>query len=180
MNNDGSSYRLIDAYSGAGGMTLGFRIGGGNRFIPVWANDINEYAVRTYNSNFGDHCILGDIEKLLEDPCLEIPNADIVIGGPPCQGFSLLNKKRAGDSRKRLWRPFLEIVKRSGAATFVMENVPQLLGSVEYVLLEEEAAALGFRVASAVLCAADYGVPKKGSEPLSEVAGVRWTAFRDS
>ena len=153
-----SPLRLIDAYSGAGGMTLGFVQAG---FVPVWANDINEYAVRTYNANFGDHCVLGDIEVLLGDPETEIPEADVVIGGPPCQGFSLLNKKRRGDPRKRLWKPFMEIVRRSKASVFVMENVPQLLGSEEYLMLAEAAEAAGFSLASAILCAADYGVPQK-------------------
>lgn len=153
--------RLIDAYSGAGGMTLGFTMLNGDSFNPVWANDINEYAVHTYNTNFGEHCVHGDIEVLLDDPDLEIPKADVVIGGPPCQGFSLLNKKRCGDPRKRLWRPFLEIVARSGASVFVMENVPQLLGSEEFKMLEREARLLGFTMSSAILCAADYGVPQK-------------------
>lgn len=151
-------YRIIDAYSGAGGMTLGFVQAG---FVPVWANDINEHAVATYNFNFGKHCVLGDIEHLLGRPGFRVPEADVVIGGPPCQGFSLLNKKRREDSRKRLWKPFIEIVERSGASVFVMENVPQLLGSEEFFLLAEEVERLGFKLASAVLCAADYGVPQK-------------------
>src|SRR3989304_8934488 len=101
-------FRLIDLFSGAGGMTLGFTKAFGNSFESVWANDNNKYAVETYNANFGNHCTIGNITELLDNPEVEIPDADVVIGGPPCQGFSLLNKNRDIDSRKQLWRPFLE------------------------------------------------------------------------
>ena len=123
-------FRLIDVFAGAGGMTLGFSKMFGHAFDSVWANDFDPDCVRTYQSNFGDHCVSGDIVDILNDPATEIPPADVVIGGPPCQGFSLLNKNREGDPRKQLWRPYLEIVERSGARVFVMENVPQLPGLV--------------------------------------------------
>lgn len=153
-------YRLIDLFAGAGGMTLGFSSVFGHPFITVWANDFNEYAAETYNANFGPHCICGDLLNLLKNPKIKIPQADVVIGGPPCQGFSLLNKNRENDPRKQLWRPYMEVVRRSGAAVFVMENVPQLLGSYEYEQIAEYATNLGFRLASRKLCAADYGVPQ--------------------
>lgn len=153
-------FRLIDAFAGAGGMTLGFSKRFGHAFDSVWANDFNNYCVETYNTNFGDHCLSGDIVDILNDPSVKIPEADVVIGGPPCQGFSLLNKNRQGDSRKQLWRPYFEIVERSGAKVFVMENVPQLLGSFEHGEIIGTAEAMGFKVWGDVLCAADYGVPQ--------------------
>lgn len=153
-------FRLIDAFAGAGGMTLGFSKSFGHTFDSVWANDFNEYCVETYNTNFGEHCLSGDLVKILNDPSISIPEADVVIGGPPCQGFSLLNKNREGDSRKQLWRPYFEILKRSGAEVFVMENVPQLLGSFEHGEIMGTAEAMGFKVWGDVLCAADYGVPQ--------------------
>ena len=152
--------RLIDAFAGCGGMSLGFVRLSKARFEPVWANDVNEYAAETYNTNFGNHCTIGDIVDILADPEMIIPKADVVIGGPPCQGFSLLNKGRADDPRKHLWKPFLEIVKRSNASVFVMENVPQILGSPEFKAILEESQEMGFKVASSKLCAADYGVPQ--------------------
>ena len=158
--------RLIDLFCGAGGMTLGFTRLTGHNFEPVWANDFNSFAGRTYNANFGAHCVVGDIVDILEDPNTVIPDADVVIGGPPCQGFSLLNKYRDGDPRKQLWRPFMEVVERSGASIFVMENVPQLLDSFEHGEIVEAARLMGFALASAKLCAADYGVPQ-----------TRWRAF---
>jgi DNA (cytosine-5)-methyltransferase 1 len=153
--------KLIDLFSGAGGLTLGFTKMCGHSFVPVWANDFNKYAVETYNNNFGAHCLEGDINEILNDKSIDIPGADVVIGGPPCQGFSLLNKNRDGDPRKQLWRPFMEVVKRSGASIFVMENVPQLLNTFEHGEIKESARDMGFETADAVLCAADYGVPQK-------------------
>lgn len=151
--------RLIDTFCGAGGMTLGFRMRS-ERFVPVWANDLDQACVDTYNRNFGEHCVVGDIVSILQGSSTEIPEADVVIGGPPCQGFSLLNRNRQCDPRKHLWRPFLEVVERSGAAVFVMENVPQLLGSAEHREIVRVAEEMGFRLAWGKVCAADYGVPQ--------------------
>lgn len=153
--------KLIDLFSGAGGMTLGFTKESGHCFEPVWANDVSEPMVSTYNQNFGNHCVLGDLNDLLADKSVPVPEADVVIGGPPCQGFSLLNKNRDGDPRKQLWRPFLETVRRSGASIFVMENVPPLIKSPEYQEIRRESEKLGFKVRESVLCAADYGVAQK-------------------
>lgn len=153
-------FRLIDVFAGAGGMTLGFSKMFGHAFDSVWANDFDDACVRTYRANFGNHCVSGDIVDILNDPSTRIPAADVVIGGPPCQGFSLLNRNREGDPRKQLWRPFLDIVERSGAHVFAMENVPQLLGSFEHGEIMGMAEALGFKCWGEVLCAADYGVPQ--------------------
>jgi len=141
-------------------MTLGFTMSGPGRFQPVWANDINPDALKTYCRNFGNHAVQGHILDILEDANTVIPEAEVVIGGPPCQGFSLLNKNRLGDDRRNLWRPFLKIVQRSGAQIFLMENVPQLLGTEEHTAILEYADKLGFSAVSAKLCAADYGVPQ--------------------
>lgn len=153
-------FRLIDVFAGAGGMTLGFSKMFGHAFDSVWANDFNADCVRIYRRNFGDHCVSGDLVDILNNPATDIPAADVVIGGPPCQGFSLLNKNRHGDPRKQLWRPYFEIVHRSGATVFVMENVPQLLGSLEYIEILSMAKTMGFKCWGEVLNAADYSVPQ--------------------
>ena len=152
--------RLIDLFSGAGGFTLGFTQLFRDQIRPVWANDFNEAAAATYNANFGDHCTVGDIVDILQDQNFEVPEAELVIGGYPCQGFSLLNKKRENDPRKQLWIPFMEVVERSGAQAFVIENVRQLYNSLEHQSINRRAADLGFQTAAAVLLAADYGVPQ--------------------
>lgn len=155
------AFRLIDLFAGAGGFTLGFVGHFGSRIVPVWANDFNDYAAASYNANFGAHCVTGDIVDLLEDPKTQLPSAEVVIGGPPCQGFSLLNKQRRSDPRKQLWIPYMEVVERVGARVFVIENVRHLLNSPEHEAIEMRAAEMGFMTASALLTATDYGVPQR-------------------
>ena len=154
------SYRVIDLFAGAGGMSLGMtdtRYCGG--FESVLAVDNDLAATRTYATNFGDHALCVDIEEWLRgNP--DIPQADVVIGGPPCQGFSLLNKQRAGDARRQLWQPFMDVVRLSRASAFVIENVAELKASPEHALICERAEQMGFLTNSEVLLAADYGSPQ--------------------
>lgn len=152
-------FRVIDLFAGAGGFTLGLCKTG--RFEPVFANDFNAYAAKTYNANFGDHCLHGDINDLLTNNSFKFPVADVVIGGPPCQGFSPLNKQREGDPRKQLWRAFMEVVRRVSPVVFVMENVPELLSSAEFVDIKALAESMGYFVNAGILNAADYGVPQR-------------------
>lgn len=160
MNGTPTRYAVIDLFCGAGGMSLGFSARFGHPFVHVWANDMDKSCAETYSENFDCRCVTGDINEILENEPDEIPKADVVIGGPPCQGFSLLNKKRKGDPRKQLWRPFLEVVERAGAEVFVMENVPHLLGTPEHRMVMEAAESMGFRLWCGKLTAADYGVPQ--------------------
>jgi DNA (cytosine-5)-methyltransferase 1 len=141
-------------------MSLGFSPKFGNDFESVWANDDNEWAASTYRNYFG-HCVHDDIVSVLRKNKSQIPRANVVIGGPPCQGFSLLNKNKRTDPRKQLWRPFLEVVALSGAEIFVMENVPQLKDSFEHEQIQWEAEKLGFQMAAEILSACDYGVPQR-------------------
>lgn len=155
-------YRLIDLFCGCGGMTRGFMET--ERFEPVFANDWNEDAVASYRTNFdpdGTHSVPGDLVALLENPDFEVPAAEVVIGGPPCQGFSLLNKQRVGDPRRALWYQFMRVVEASGAKVIVMENVRQLLTSPEFLDIKRTLTDFGFpHVEARVLLAADYGVPE--------------------
>ncbi len=171
------AHRLIDLFSGAGGLTLGFSRQSGRDFSPVWANDVDPNAAASYNLNFGDHCVVGGIDELLRDSKVLIPEADIVIGGPPCQGFSLLNKNRRNDPRKQLWRPFLEVTATSGAGVFVMENVPHILGTPEHREIIAAAEAMGFQTASGVLLAGDYGVPQNRRRAF--IVGCRFADPRE-
>jgi DNA (cytosine-5)-methyltransferase 1 len=157
MLMDGA-FTLIDLFAGAGGLSLGFAKLSGHGYRSVWANDSNKPAIATYAANFGGHAVPGDIMQLLDAPEIDIPVAGVVIGGPPCQGFSLLNKNRRTDERKSLWQPFFDVVRRAQADVFVMENVPQLLASSEYEDILDAACQLGFTTRAATLCAADYGV----------------------
>lgn len=152
--------KLIDLFAGAGGMTLGFtddRFGGG--FESVWAVDNDQAATRTFNANFGDHAICADIDEWISSG-RPVPKADVVIGGPPCQGFSLLNKKRTGDTRRALWQPYMDVVEASGAMGFVIENVAELRSSPEHDEIVRRANQMGFTTATDVLLAANYGAPQ--------------------
>lgn len=165
-------YRLIDLFSGAGGMSLGFHQEG---VEPVLAIDNDAAAVETHRINFGGDVHCGDIEGWLKTA--EVPKADIVIGGPPCQGFSLLNKKRSGDARRALWEPYLEIAHRSEAKIFVMENVAELYRSAELLDIRARATEYGFETRTQILNAADYGAPQTRKRTI--VVGWRGVAEPD-
>jgi DNA (cytosine-5)-methyltransferase 1 len=151
-------YRVIDLFCGAGGFTLGFKSTG--RFESVLANDFDYAAAATYMANFDGPCVEGDIHELLNSDW-KLPAADVVIGGPPCQGFSLLNKKKQGDPRKELWRAYMKVVDLVRPAVFVMENVPELLKSGEFEQIRSTATRLGYETTYGILNAADYGVPQR-------------------
>jgi DNA (cytosine-5)-methyltransferase 1 len=160
------TFKLIDLFSGAGGMSLGFvdrRFCGA--FECVLAVDNDAAALATHEANFGGKIVRGNIEDWL-DTNPRIPKADIVIGGPPCQGFSLLNKKRAGDDRRALWEPYLDVVERCDAKVFVMENVSELYRSQELLQIQKRARRLGFETRAAILNAADYGAPQTRKRTL--------------
>lgn len=163
--------KIIDLFCGAGGMSLGFtdsRFGGSGEV--VLALDNNAAAIETHETNIRGKAICADLVHWLENN--EVPQADIVIGGPPCQGFSLLNKNREGDERRALWMPFLETAQRAGARMFVMENVAQLSRSPELALIQAAAAKLGYDTEVKVLLAADYGAPQTRKRTII----MGWTA----
>ncbi len=132
-----------------------------NAFEIIWANDFNEYACQTYAENIGNHIHHGDIWSLIDD----IPNeADLVIGGFPCQDISV-NGKGAGVDGKRsgLYRAMVEVVSRVQPKMFVAENVKGLLmkhnkSSLDRVLTDFK--GLGYEVTFELYHAADYGVPQ--------------------
>lgn len=152
-------FRIIDLFCGAGGLTLGFHMNElAGTFESVLAIDSDAASINTYNGRFGAHGLCTDIELWLQQNA--VPQADLVVGGPPCQGFSLLNKKRKYDKRRALWEPYMDIVEHSGAKMFIMENVPDLLKSPEFEDIAERAENLGFTLIAGKLNAADYGTPQ--------------------
>jgi DNA (cytosine-5)-methyltransferase 1 len=141
-------------------MTRGFVDSG--RFEPVFAVEFDRAAAATYRANFGDHVHAGDIQTVDE-----FPETDVVIGGPPCQGFSPLNRDRVGYERRALWQQYLRAIDESQPLMFVMENVPELLVSEEYAQFKDAVLARGFKVEDGVLNAADYGVPQRRRRAIS-------------
>lgn len=159
-----SRLTLVDLFAGCGGMTRGFEDSG--RFRSVFAVEFDRDAAATYAANFGDHVACGPIEDVAA-----FPAADVVIGGPPCQGFSPLNRAAVGFERRGLWQQYLRALEAAEPRAFVMENVPELLRSAEYAEFRRRAEALGFRVEGEVLNAADFGVPQRRRRAI--VIGVR-------
>lgn len=114
--------KIVSLFSGAGGMDLGL-INAGNNI--VWANDIDPDAVLTYRRNIGRHVVLGDIADIADK---DIPAGEVVVGGFPCQGFSLANLKRSGeDSRNKLYLQFHRVVVVTRPLYFLAENVRGIL-----------------------------------------------------
>lgn len=155
-----TTHTLIDLFCGAGGLALGFlddRFGGG--FNEVFAIDSDRAATLTHRLNFGTPVVHGRLEDWMEQ-LSGIPEADVVVAGLPCQGFSLLNKNRLADPRRDLWTHFLEATVQARAKVFVIENVAELLSSPEYLALRDQALELGFSTVGGILNAADYGTPQ--------------------
>jgi DNA (cytosine-5)-methyltransferase 1 len=160
MANKNKMYRLIDLFAGAGGMSLGFTSPEFcGSFKCVLALDNDKSSGITHKANIGGPTVTENIETWLS-AYPQIPEADIVIGGPPCQGFSLLNKNRIGDARRELWEPYMDVVEASKASVFIMENVPGLLKSEEFLRIQKRAEELGFSLKNEVLNSADYGAPQ--------------------
>lgn len=131
------------------------------QFDGVWAIDNDSSAIESYNTNLGAHGVCGNIEDwVAKYKISSIPQADVVIGGPPCQGFSLLNKQRKGDVRRGLWEPFMDVVAVANAQVFVIENVQGLLRTDECSAILARADQLGYKTVSAILNSADYGTPQ--------------------
>jgi DNA (cytosine-5)-methyltransferase 1 len=150
---------MIDLFAGCGGMTAGFVAEGYN---PVLAVEFNLHAAATYAANFHeDHTIFGDIKSVKKN---RIPRADLVVGGPPCQGFSNLGSKEINDPRNRLWREYLRIVGIAKPKVFVIENVDRFLKSDEFQLLRDETGGgslKGYELRYGYLNAADFGVAQR-------------------
>lgn len=143
---------FLDLFAGCGGLALGFKQAG---FVPAGAVEMDPDAAATYAVNIDPAIVVDDISRVKEWPAV-----DVVVGGPPCQGFSQLGTRDPRDPRNRLWREYLRALDASGADRFVMENVPQLLRSDQFAMFRAEVERRGFQVVADVLCAADFGVPQ--------------------
>lgn len=154
-----SDFRVVSLFSGAGGMDLGFEKAG---FDIVWANDFFKEAVESYKKNVSKNVVYGDITKIDSS---EIPdNIDLVIGGFPCQGFSVANTKRSmKDERNFLYKEMLRIIKDKNPKFFVAENVKGLLSMEKgkvFEMIKKDFESLGYKVDARLLNAAEYGVPQ--------------------
>ena len=164
---------FVSLYSGAGGLDLGFARAG---FTPVFANDIDPYAVQTYNKlhqvrdpewreaarRFEGHSsVCGDVR--VAGANLTEGMADLVVGGPPCQGFSVAGRMDPNDPRSRHVFDFLGLVAKVKPRAFVMENVAALARNRRWADIIEDLkdmASLDYKVELVLLNASHWGVPQ--------------------
>jgi len=154
--------RTLDLFAGAGGLSLGFEMAGVG-FRSTFAVEIDEAAASTFKRNFGTPVYAGPIEDLDE-----FEDADVIIGGPPCQGFSPLGRDRDDVSRaemNELWQQYLRAVRQVRPRAFVIENVPEFQKSAQFAkllqLMASDPVLSGYGYGFGVLNAADYGVPQR-------------------
>ena len=157
---------VIDLFCGCGGFSHGFEEAGFNIALGI---DLWEDATITFKHNHPNAKVINkDIvetstEELLEAAGLSADQVDVIIGGPPCQGFSISGKRLIDDPRNKLYKSFVQIVSEIKPKVFVMENVPGLLsmagGTIKNQILEDF-EEIGYFVSVRQLTASDYGVPQ--------------------
>lgn len=160
--------KVISLFSGSGGLDLGFLETG--KFEIIYANDFNYQACLTYTHNIGNHIICEDISKLRD-----LPNTDVIIGGPPCQGFSTANPSRSfDDPRNQLFKEYARIITEVQPKIFLMENVSGMVtmqnGKV-FELIKKELSNCGYKISYKLLNARDFGVPQSRRRMI--IIGVR-------
>lgn len=161
--------RIVSLFSGAGGLDLGL-IKAGHEII--WANDIDFDSCETYKLNIGDHIICEDISKV---KIKEIPDCDVIVGGFPCQGFSMANMLRdSSDERNKLYKEFFRVIKVKAPKYFIAENVRGILsldnGNVIKKIVKDFSSA-GYRVKYKPFNTANFGVPQTRIRVI--IAGTR-------
>ena len=167
MNKNKVNYRVLDLFCGAGGFSYG--IDKNLHFKTVLALDFNENALKTFKYNMPEaEVVLGDItNSIIKKTVIEKSkknNVNMIIGGPPCQGFSLKGKKLGlKDSRNYLFKEYLNIVEELKPRIFIIENVKALLSTSEGWFRKQilsKIQLLGYYVDYGVLTASNFGVPQ--------------------
>lgn len=151
--------RVLDLFAGAGGLSAGLHRGS-SRFDVVRAVEMDGAASATYEASFGKGLVYnGPIQDWLRDE--EVPDVDVIVGGPPCQGFSLLGKQDELDERNSLWEQYAATIARARPKFFIVENVAAFAKSRQFQDFQEATARGGmlsdYAFQHRVLNAADYG-----------------------
>lgn len=169
-----SEPKIISLFSGCGGLDLGFHMEG---YTTVWANDNSEWAVETFRKNIGNVVVLGDITDISPYEDNSIPDCDLILGGFPCQDFSVIWKQPGlNGKRGNLYRHFLEFVDAKRPKAFVAENVRGLLTAnkrkaIEKIISDLEGIEPGYVIKPRLYNFADYGVPQFRERVL--IVGIR-------
>lgn len=144
---------FIDLFSGAGLMSAGFVAAG---FKPLLAIELDKFAVSSYNNNHSPVAQVGDVSVLPDGL-----KTDVVLAGPPCQGFSTLGRRDPKDKRNDLSLLVFNWVIKTNASVAIIENVPPYLQSPQYSILAERFRKAGFDVTATILQATDFGVAQR-------------------
>lgn len=166
---------VVSLFSGCGGLDLGFKQAG---FNIIWANEIDRDAVQSYKRLINDEILQGDLWSVIN----LIPKADILIGGPPCQSFSLVGKRLEDDPRGNLVFAFLQAVDMIRPSAFVMENVPGLTaskidGERLHIHLAKKFHSLGYDVRIEKIDSSDYFVPQRRKRVLLIGTKINFSDF---
>lgn len=157
-------HSFIDLFSGCGGLSLGFEMAG---FTGLLAIDNWKDALATYAYNRKDARTLCEDLATLDPYKIKeeygITDVDVIIGGPPCQGFSVAGKRSVEDERNKLYKAFVNFVNCFRPNAFVMENVPNILSIGKGIVRDsiiKDFEQLGYKVSVKIITASDYGVPQ--------------------
>lgn len=158
------SLNCIDLFCGCGGFSLGFEKAGFNVLLGI---DAWQDAITTFNYNHkNSKGICADLSTLNPEEIekeLNGKTVDLIIGGPPCQGFSVAGKRIVDDERNKLYKNFVRFVEYYKPKAFMMENVPNILSIGEGIVKDsivKDFSDLGYKVVYRILTASDYGVPQ--------------------
>ena len=172
---NGNKIRVLSLFSGCGGLDLGFEQVGD--YKTVWANDLKHEACITFRNHFGDIIVEGDIEKIDPYKDKNIPDCDLILGGCPCQDFSIIWKQPGlNGERGNLYKSFLRFVDAKKPKAFVAENVKGLLTAnkkkaIEQIIKDFQSIEPGYIVIPHLYNFADYGVPEFRERLL--IVGIR-------
>ena len=164
----GKEHTVIDLFCGAGGLSLGLTRAG---FTPILAIDRNKSALQTYAQNLGNHIIQIDLSDKVS-----LPKSTMIVGGPPCQGFSSAGLRQLHDQRNNLVYCFAQIVATLRPLAFIFENVEGFLtaeGGDRVIELLAPLVAAGYRIHLRKINAANYGVPQHRKRVIA-IGGLGW------
>lgn len=160
-----NNYTVLDLFCGCGGLSKGFEMAGYDIVLGV---DFNKPALDTYAYNHkNSKALYADLSKEESFEAIEKEldgkTVDVIIGGPPCQGFSLTGRRQFDDERNRLYLAMIETVRRFKPKAFMIENVPGMAtlykGEVKDEIMKRF-TEMGYKMSNKILCSADYGVPQ--------------------
>lgn len=175
MKNSKKSFTFIDLFSGCGGLSCGLEMAGHRCLLGV---DVSKEAIASFAANHHESAVyLGDIKKLNEKKLKDLlrgQKVDMVVGGPPCQGFSTVGRGEVEDERNLLFKEFVRIVKLTQPKVILFENVTGLVAKKNQAIMKQIFTyfeKLGYNMDARVLSAEEFGVPEKRRRTI--IMGVR-------